>query len=222
VTAAVDVHIVPLRQSAWQRLDRTLSAAERARRDRLLRPEDQEAFTVCRAALRQRLGAQLGRAPSTLVFAENRYGKPHLIDRALCFNVSHSADHALIAISSHDEVGVDIEHQRPLHDMMALARRSFSPREQDALWRLPAPLRCAGFFRCWSRKEAFIKAIGMGLSFSLDRFDVTLDPRVPARLLDIRSPQHAAAGWILHHLEVLPRYSAALVTRGPAQIRLLS
>jgi 4'-phosphopantetheinyl transferase len=198
-----------------------LSADERARRDRLLRPEDQQAFTVCRAALRQHLGERVGRDPATLIFGQNRYGKPHLHDRVVCFNVSHSADRGLIAISD-DDVGVDIEHQRPLHDMMAVAKQSFSPQEQADLWRLPMPLRREGFFRCWSRKEAFIKAVGMGLSFPLDGFDVTLDPRVSAQLLGIRDPQHARAGWTLHHLDVVPEYSAALVTRGPAQIRIMA
>ena len=222
MSATVDVHVVRLREDGWRRHDIVLSAAERTRQERLLREEDQEAFTICRAMLRRLLAARLAVAPLSLSFIDGRYGKPHLTDRALCFNVSHSADWALIAISSHDAVGVDIERQRPLEDMMALAQRSFSAAEQDALWRLPMHLRSEGFFRCWTRKEAFIKAIGMGLSFPLDRFDVTLDPRIPARILDIRSPRHATSDWTLHHLEAVPRYSAALVTRGPAQVRLIS
>ena len=176
----------------------------------------------CRAALRRLLSARAGQTPERLQFSENRFGKPHLADRSVCFNVSHSADLALIALSSHDEVGVDIEQQRPMPDMMATARRLFSPREFKVLSLLPHSLQQEGFFRCWSRKEAFIKAIGMGLSFSLDEVDVTLDPRLPAQILAVRSPEHATQGWQLHHLEAAKGYSAALVTRGHATVRLLS
>lgn len=220
MSSTVEVHLVSLREADWRQGDAILSPAERRRRDRFVFEQDQQAFTVCRAALRRLLGERLGRPAGTLQFSENRYGKPHLTDRSLCFNVSHSKDHALIALSSSDEIGVDIEKARPLKDMMGLARTSFSPREVSVLTLLPRRLQQDAFFRCWSRKEAFIKAIGMGLSFPLDRFDVTLDPRLPARLLAIRAPAHAAAGWVLHHLEALPGYRAALVTRGPATIEL--
>ena len=86
-----------------------MSTAERQRRDRLVFEEDRQAFTLCRAALRCLLGARTGTPPERLQFSENRYGKPHLTDRSLCFSVSHSADLALIALSDHEEVGVDIE-----------------------------------------------------------------------------------------------------------------
>lgn len=217
----VQVHVLDLRRPPSQDEEALLSPEEEARRDGFYQARDRQAFTLCRAGLRRRLGAALGLAPAELRFREGPYGKPHLRDGGLGFNLSHSGDLALIAITELAAVGVDIERERPLSDLQQLAARYFSPAEQEALRQLPADLQTEAFFHGWSRKEAFIKAIGLGLSFPLERFDVSLDPRQPARLQAIRDPRYSQDPWTLHGLTIAPGYSAALVTPGAAQVRLV-
>jgi len=216
----VEVYVQNLRVDDWRAWDSLLSAEEKAQRDKYYSVGDRQAFTVCRGTLRQRLAAALGRSPQHLRFRKGAYGKPHLNDDGLSFNVSHSEDLALIAITPLSCVGVDIEFQRPLQEIFELAQRYFSVCEQKALRQLPVSLQREGFFHCWSRKEAFIKAIGMGLSFPLHRFDVSLDPRAPAEILALRDPHYGEQQWTLHTLCVAPSYSAALVTSEPTAVRI--
>ena len=197
-----------------------LNPAERVRRDRFYFAPDRQAYTVCRGALRLILGHALDRPPSEITFRLGPYGKPHLTDGDLHFNVSHSGDLALIALSRDLPMGVDIEQERPLEDLFALAKRHFSPTERSTLRTLPPELQVPAFFRCWSRKEAFIKAIGLGLSFALDGFDVTLDPRAPPRIVEVRDARYGKTPWALRHLDIAEGYSAALVTDGPATVEM--
>ena len=199
-----------------------LTPDERARRDRFYFAPDRQAYTVYRGALRLILARALDRAPDRVALRLGPYGKPHLVDDALHFNVSHSGDIALIALSAERPLGVDIEQERPLEDLFALAKRHFSPTERGTLRGLPDALQTPAFFRCWSRKEAFIKAIGLGLHFPLEGFDVTLDPRAPARIVAIRDDRYRDTPWVLHHLDIAHGYSAALVTPGPASVGLVS
>ncbi len=197
-----------------------LTPAERVRRDRFYFAPDRQAHTVCRGALRLILGHALDRPSSEISFRLGPHGKPHLTDADLHFNVSHSGDLALIALSTETTLGVDIEQERPLKDLFALAKRHFSPTERATLRALPRELQGPAFFRCWSRKEAFIKAIGLGLSFPLDAFDVTLDPRAPAHIVEVRDTRYGQTPWALQHLEITRGYSAALVTPGPATVEM--
>lgn len=214
----VRIHVIDLHPSRTPpALEAVLSDDERDRRDRFYFAPDRQAYTVCRGSLRHILGMALAQAPDTLRFTLGPYGKPHLADQEVHFNVSHSADIAVIAVSETTPIGVDIEQARRLDDLFALARRHFSPTEQEVLAGLPGSERVAAFFRCWARKEAFIKAIGLGLNFPLHGFDVSLAPGVPAQLLDIRDARHSE-GWRLHHLEIAQGYAAALVTQGTATI----
>ena len=220
MTPIVDVHAFSLRRDDWMALDAVLSTAERDHCRTLYFLGDRQAYTVCRATLRQHLSARLQIEPSAINLHAGPYGKPALSRTDVHFNVSHSGDWGVIAITTQGPVGIDIEEERPMSDMMGVAQTHFSTLELRALQQLPVHLQTTGFYRCWSRKEAFIKAIGMGLSFPLEAFDVSLDPRAQARILEIRTEEQRNNDWVLHHLDVVTGYCAALVTTGPARIQI--
>jgi len=142
---------------------------------------------VAHARLRQLLAPLLGIAPSQVEFSAGEHGKPRLAGIAagsdLHFNLSHSGAVGLIGWARGREIGVDVEVWRPMSDEAALVRRYFSPAEITAYEALPAAQRTEGFFNCWTRKEAYIKAIGRGLGLPLDSFDVSIDSGPAARLL---------------------------------------
>jgi len=128
----------------------------------------------------------------------------------LQFNLSHSAGLALIAVGAELQLGVDIEKIREEVDTAALAQRFFSPREGAGLQALPDNLRVPGFFACWTRKEAFLKATGTGLSFPLADFSVTTHPHLPPQLEDLQGDTEARQRWFFTDLSVGSAYRAAL------------
>jgi 4'-phosphopantetheinyl transferase len=199
-----------------------LSDDERARADRFRFERDRMRFALTRGALRLLLGRHLGLAPGRVEFAYGAGGKPEVSSgpsRGLAFNVSHSAGRALIALAHHRALGIDLERERPLPEMDAIAESHFSPAERVALRSLPPSERRAAFFRCWTRKEAFVKATGDGLIHPLDAFDVTLSPGEPARLLAVRDAPAEAARWWLQDIEVPLGFHGALVVEGrPARV----
>jgi 4'-phosphopantetheinyl transferase len=190
-----------------------LSADEAARARRFWFDRDRRHYAACRAILRYLLGAYLGADPRALKFESGAAGKPFIANAPIAFNVSHSGSHALVAISRCGEIGVDIEAHRPLPDRDALARQCFSPREVRCLQSLPDGTRTEAFFTCWSRKEAFVKAVGDGLSYPLETFDVTFAPGEVARL-DVPGHRPGHREWILEALDAPRGYAAALVTEG--------
>ncbi len=199
-----------------QRLRRLLSADERARADRFHFERDRRRFTVTRGALRTVLAEYLEVNTADVRFAYQTFGKPVLADRrGPCFNVSHSGALALIGVTGAREIGVDLEEKRPLDDLLQIARHYFSEAERRALEALPVGLRQDGFFNCWTRKEAFIKASGEGLSVPLHAFDVSLAPGEPARLLATRTGR-PLGGWRLYGLEPGPGYVGAIAVEGEA------
>lgn len=201
-------------------LDRLLSAGERARRDRLAFPWSRRRFTASQGALRELLGAALGVAPGALVLELGPGGKPYVAHppgRALHFNLSHSEDRALVALARDREVGIDLEWtgRRTPHE--ALARRYFAPAEIEALARLPEGDRKAGFFRVWTRKEAFVKLLGAGLHFPLRAFEISVDPD-RAELLALRHEGMSVSEFSLHHLEPGDGFVGALAVRGEVTV----
>ena len=197
------------------RLWRTLSADECARADRFYLPRDRSRFVAARWTLREILSYYLEEAPDALGFSYNAYGKPALVGAAgLCFNLSHSHDLAVYAVARGREVGVDVEQVRAELATQEIAEHFFSPGEIVALRALPAEQRVAGFFNCWTRKEAYIKARGMGLSLALDRFDVSLAPGASAALLAVRDEPDEAGRWTLCAIDPDPGYVAALAVAG--------
>jgi 4'-phosphopantetheinyl transferase len=198
---------------------RTLAADERARAERFHFSADRRRFVVARGALRAILGLYLKRAPECLSFRYSSYGKPELALEEgadqIYFNLSHSNGMALYAVSCGRQVGVDLECLRSNLEVEQIAERFFSRREVSALHALPAAVRRYAFFLCWTRKEAYIKARGEGLSLPLSQFDVSLTPGDPAALLCTRPDSDEALHWSLQDLTPEPSgYAAALAVEG--------
>lgn len=192
-----------------------LSDDEQQRASRLVFHRDRARFIVARARLRQLLGARLGVSPASVEFSYGPRGKPALAARLgdcrLCFNVSHSEDVAVYGFALDREIGVDVEAVRELPDAEEIAARCFSPRENEAYLALSPRDRPLGFFNCWTRKEAFIKALGEGLSHPLERFDVSLGPGEPARILRLGGRAGEHCGWRVQGFSPAPGFVAAIV-----------
>ena len=214
-----EVHVwrlpLALRREALAALARTLDAEERARAARFHFDRDRTAYTATRGALRTLAGSYLGRRPEELELGYHAKGKPFLAapGAPLRFNVSHSGELALLAFAQGRELGVDVERRRDMRDLLSLARTSFSANEYAALCRLPPEVHLTAFFATWSRKEAFIKATGEGVS-QLEDFDVTVRADEPARLLRVPGPPPVHPRWWLLDLPAIPDYAAALVVEG--------
>jgi 4'-phosphopantetheinyl transferase len=190
-----------------------LSEDEVLRAKRFYFEKDRNQFVATRSLLRILLGRYLQVSPEGIRFGYGTHGKPFLQEDAeshIRFNVSHSHHVALLAFAGHREVGVDAEFLRPERSTDDLAERFFSPLEVAALRALPKELWLGGFFSCWTRKEAFIKALGEGLSFPLSSFAVSVDPREPARLLETQLDPDAASRWHIENLNVGSDYRGAL------------
>lgn len=216
----VHVWCASLRQSesVLEGMRRTLSGDELERAERFRFQRHRTAFAISRGLLRTLAGRYLGAPPQELCFAYTPYGKPYLVGPfaggSLHFNLSHSHELVLYAFAADVEVGIDVEYLRPEFAGEEIARRFFSRREVESLSALPADRRAEAFFKCWTRKEAFIKAIGEGLSFPLDQFDVTLAPHEPAALLRVRDDAREAERWSVWDVSPEPGYAAALVAEG--------
>jgi len=191
-----------------------LSADEIERAKRFHFERDQTYYTHCRLVLRHLLGNYLGIPSEEVRFEYRAQGKPQLAadqnPRALHFNVSHSAGLALIAVGSEHQLGVDLERRKDGVDTAALAERFFSPNECAGLKALTPSLQVAAFYACWTRKEAFLKATGDGLSFPLAGFSVTTHPEHTPVVEEIRGDFEAARRWNLIDLNVAQGYRAAL------------
>ncbi len=220
--AESDVHVwlVPIDHftSTSLCLEQFLSSDEYARANRFHFERDRQSFITVRGILRILLAGYLNTAPGVLRFQQNTYGKPALLNETdalrLEFNVSHSGRLALIAIARGRALGVDIEHKRPLADADAIAAAYFSANERTAIHALTGGTKVDAFYACWTRKEAYIKAIGRGLFMPLDQFDVTLAPDEPACLLRVHNAQEELARWTLYSLDPAPGYAGALVAEG--------
>lgn len=221
LASATHVWRIPLDQSAniAPHLE-VLSPDEKERVRRFYYPHLGRRYAIAHSALRRILAAYDDVDPRALQFSVGEHGKPELIAggapyrELLHFNLSHSGEMALVAVARHGAVGVDVERWRTTVQHLEIAERFFSPFECDALMGLPsdepeAVLR--GFFSTWSRKEAYLKATGHGISRGLHHFDVTIDGE-RAELLADRLDPDATARWSMTHLTVGPGYSAALVS----------
>jgi len=199
-------------------LARTLSDEERERMARWTAPRDQRRFAVARGSLRELLGRYLDRDPASVAFAYGPAGKPELDgaqNRAgLRFNVAHSGDVALYAVTIGRRVGVDVEALRPLAELSELSRMVFSERERAELWSHPPSRRVPAFFDGWVRKEAVLKALGHGLGAGLDTTEVAL-ARGGGRLLRaVDGDAGACDGWTLASVPMGSRYVAAVAVEG--------
>jgi 4'-phosphopantetheinyl transferase len=215
----VHVWCASLRQPAHivERLFSMLSSDEKARARRYQFEYLQKSFTVARGILRFLLSRYVGLQSDQLEFVYLRGGKPRLSEkheRNVFFNLSHSNEIVLYAFSGTQNVGVDIEHIRPVEDLATIAEHNFSTREIVDLKKLPPQKVLEGFFNCWTRKEAYVKALGSGLSFPLQEFDVSLQPGDPAKLLSVCGSAWEARRWSMAELHPMAGYAAALVVEG--------
>jgi 4'-phosphopantetheinyl transferase len=201
-----------------QPLRAVLSPDEHEKAGRFHFDIDRRRFVTGRGALRMLLAHCLGTKPAKLRFGVSAFGKPHLAEEfagaPLHFNVSHSGDVVLIALALHRALGIDVEHMRPDIEAVGIAERFFSAAERRALATLDPREQRDAFYACWTRKEAYIKATGDGLSLPLDQFDVTLLPGEPARLVATRPDPGEAGRWTLMELDVGDGYKAALAVEG--------
>lgn len=204
--------------SRMQRFFAGLCHAERARAQRFRLRAKYNEFVVTRGLLRHLLGRFLQIPPAELRFRFGAHGKPLLCDEQadFSFNVSHSHGLGLIAITRKHAIGVDVELSRPNNNYERLCWRFFSPAESRALLGLPPEQRQDAFFACWTRKEAFVKALGTGISLGLDQFDVSLRPAEPVAVLRTHYDPADAARWSLVDLDVGTPYRAALAVEGHA------
>jgi len=217
-----DVHVwrasLELPASRVQSLKHTLAADELSRAERFHFQKDRKHFIVARGLFRAILSRYFDMEPGQLRFRYSPYGKPALATTpgqdTLSFNVSHSHGLALYAITRGREIGVDLERISADLDCEQIAARFFSPRENAVLRALPTELKSKAYFNCWTRKEAYIKARGGGLSLPLDQFDVSLAPGEPAMLLNTSGDRQEATRWSLRALTPGPGYVAALAVEG--------
>lgn len=198
-----------------KRLEPSLSGDESQRAARFYFPRDRDRSIVAHASLRGILARYIHTEPHRLIFSANEYGKPFLLSEPIVqFNMSHSSNYALIAVAREQNVGIDIERIREDNELERIAARYFSQREVSELMALPPRQRTIGFFTCWTRKEAYIKAQGPGLSLPLESFDVSLNPDEPAILRATRPNHQEASRWILQALEVDSSYASAVAVEG--------
>jgi len=224
-----DVHVwcvVLDRDEASRRpLAEVLAPDERVRADRFHFARDRGRFIVARGTLRLILAAYVDLEPSRIAFRYGPHGKPGLShpgdQESLVFNLAHSGGLALVAVSRSGDLGVDLEELRPLEGLQRIAGRYFSAGEAAGLLALPPEQRGLAFFRCWTRKEAYLKATGEGLADRLDRFEVSLAPdAAPALVADELDPA-ATAQWSIYELRPAASFVGALAVKAKtAELRI--
>lgn len=191
-----------------------LSKDERLRAESFCFEKHRDEFILSRSTLRVLLAGYLGDSPERVAFSYSRRGKPSLSSNPnsldLHFNISHTDGWAAFTFARGIELGIDIEKTRADIDHFELAEQFFSEYEQDHLQMLSGEALADAFFRCWTRKEAYIKARGEGLSIPLHQFDVSLNAGQPAALLATRPDAVEASRWTLCDLPIHPEYVAAL------------
>ena len=195
----------------------TLDADERDRAARFHFEEDRRRFALRRGWMRRVLATYVGGAAESLRFEYTPHGKPSLASRgeaALEFNLSHSGELAVLAVTFGRRVGVDVERRKRDRDLEGLAERFFAPDEAAAIRSLPSPARVAAFYRCWTRKEAFLKARGEGLGLPLERFSVPLEEGPGAALVRFEGDALEPTRWSREDLALDGEYAAALVAQG--------
>lgn len=207
----VDLSLVDSRLVAYYDL---LSEDERDRVSRFKFANDRNNYIVCRAVLRKLSAQYLKMKPQNIGFAYTDFGKPRFaLETALKFNVSHSGDFAVIGFIKNQTIGIDIELIKQDFDVLEIAHNFFSKKEIEALKHLPKYLNHLGFYRCWTRKEAFIKAEGSGLSFPLDSFSVSIDSDETASLLETNWDEKEKDKWSLYPFVPVQNYLAALAVK---------
>ncbi|MCB0283487.1 MAG: 4'-phosphopantetheinyl transferase superfamily protein [Calditrichaeota bacterium] len=191
-----------------------LSPEEKQRGDKFYFENDKNRYIITKGTLKKILSRMLNTETREIAFGYNEHGKPYLESAPnLYFNVSHSGNFGLIAITPISEIGVDVERFRHKMTREDIARRFFSKKEINDYLSLDIDQRLQGFFNCWTRKEAFIKAVGLGLSLPLNTFDVSLKPGANAEILAIRKPHDDPEKWTMKNVLIDNEYAAAFTLR---------
>ncbi len=213
ITLDRNIHIwsIDLQQDRPQidAFNQLLNDSERHRAAKFINPLHRDRWIVARGYLRQILSQYTDPSPAQIVFSYARQGKPSIDHSPLQFNLSHSHNLAVCAVSGKYPVGVDIEQIHPIA-AAGLVDRFFSTREQAIFHALPVDLQQAAFFHAWTQKEAYLKACGTGLSTPLDQIEVSIDPTTPARI--ISAP--IEGNWQIQKLDISPDYAGAIVIDG--------
>lgn len=195
-----------------------LSDDERSRMNRFRFEKDQKRYAITHACLRDIISRYLCTSPDMITFSSGTFGKPEVSNpdlvEPLQFNLSQSEDLALVAVASDRKVGVDVERIKQDVPIENISRRFFSPKEVDSILSLPIESQTAAFFACWTRKEAYLKARGEGLSIPLNQFDVSVAIDEPAILIDTVWDKVELSRWTFQHLTPAPGYFGALVVEG--------
>ena len=195
-----------------------LSPDEKERAQRYRNISHGERYVIARGSLRRLLGYYVAGAPDRLQFTYNAFGKPSLSgqtsEAVLNFSVSHSEDQALFGFARGRRIGVDLEYIRPDIDVLGLAKGYFSPDEFRRLRRLQASEQVEAFYRVWTCKEAYLKACGEGLSFGLERVEVSLSLAEPTMIRKVAGPSNASEHWTLKHLSLDLSYLGAAAVEG--------
>lgn len=193
--------------------DALLSDQERLRSETYKCPERRQRFVVVQSLLRRTLAGYLDVEPQELVFELGEYGKPTLVGAKLYFNISHSGDHLLIAVSDLGELGVDVEKVRSGRNLHALAGRCFSAREYREWVALPADQQLPAFYRLWVKKEAFVKAVGRGIAAGLELCEFAVEPGGQIAAIPIEFG--VAGDWTVAELPLADVAAALVVPNKP-------
>lgn len=217
-----EVHIwcadLNLNDTELEKLKQILDEAEQYRAERFKFSVHRRRFIAARGFLKKILSSYLQVPAEEIIFAYGKHGKPFLHQQFkidLIFNNSASNDLALYAVTLDNEVGIDVEFENKTLDYKGLIERFFSAKENQVFQQLPEGQQKFAFFYGWVQKEAFVKAIGMGLSFGLNNFDVNLDSSKPAQLIAIDGNQQSAKKWQLTAFIPAANFVACVAVENP-------
>lgn len=205
---------LPQEDDVWSCLYDLLNEEEKRRADRLDKPSVRRQFIAGRGFLKRILARELSVVPADIRLTRGKFGKPYLLKSNLEFNLSHCRDRFVLALARGRQVGVDIEYVSPQRNYTELAKRFFSGREIEQLNSLPPEMRATAFYQVWTRKEAFVKAMGRGIAFGLQRFSVTVLPDASPHIAEIDGNTDAGRHWSLFDLDVGFDYTATVCARG--------
>ncbi|MGK7922688.1 MAG: 4'-phosphopantetheinyl transferase superfamily protein [Trichodesmium sp.] len=216
-----DVHIwstkLKLSSSQIEELSKILSSDEIDRANKFHFKRDRNRFIIARGTLRKILSKYLKIEPTKLGFSYSDRGKPYLTNTSILFNLSHSQDLALYAITKVNLIGIDLEYIRPMNDAENLAKRFFSAQEYKLINQLPPQQQQETFFKLWTCKEAYLKATGDGLAGGLEKVEISLNPEQPVEIFSINGDIKAASDWHLYQFIPEPNYIATVAVVGKNQ-----
>ncbi|MGD1702459.1 4'-phosphopantetheinyl transferase family protein [Dapis sp. BLCC M229] len=206
-----------LASSQIEELSTILSPDEIERANRFYFERDKNRFIIARGTLRKIISRYLNIEPKKLQFSYSDHGKPYLKNTSILFNLSHSQDLALYAVTKVNLIGIDLEYIRPMNDAESLAKRFFSAQEYNLISQLPPQKQQETFFKLWTCKEAYLKATGDGLAGGLEKVEISLIPEKPVDFFSINGNMEEASHWYLHQFIPQPNYIAAVAVAGKNQ-----